>query len=52
LAKSLKEAIAKALTENWKQTKGAACIQLAIDKYTVKAQVTKMFELVKELPAV
>jgi len=51
LAKSLKEAIAKALTENWKQTKGEACIQLAIDRFTVKSQVTKMFELVKGLPA-
>merc|ERR1712232_179875 len=39
LAKSLKEVIAKALTENWKEKKGQACLQLALDRFTVKFQV-------------
>jgi len=49
LAKSLKEAIAKALTEDWKKTKGEACLQLALDRFTVKFQVTNMFDGVKKL---
>jgi len=51
LAKSLKESIAKALTEDWKAKKGDACLQLAIDRFTVNAQVNKMFDLYKALPA-
>merc|ERR1719437_219115 len=36
LGKTLAAAISKALDENWKKTKGDACIKLAHDKFTVK----------------
>merc|ERR1712012_987266 len=52
LGKSLAEAISKALDENWKKTKGDACIKLAHDKFTVKTQVTNMLKDVKKLPSV
>merc|ERR1712056_1660 len=39
LGKTLAEAISRALNENWKHKKGAACIQVAHDKFTVKTQV-------------
>merc|ERR1712232_398744 len=42
LGKTLNETISRALKENWKETKGAACIKLAHDKFTVGAQVAQM----------
>merc|ERR1712072_100494 len=42
LGKTLNETITRALNENWKETKGAACIKLAHDKFTVGAQVSQM----------
>merc|ERR1712232_1271578 len=50
LGKSLAGAITRALNENWKEEKGPACLQLALDKFTVKTQVTKMLADVKALP--
>jgi glycosyltransferase involved in cell wall biosynthesis len=50
LGKTLAETIDRALTENWKATKGFASLKLAHDKFTVKAQVTQMLEDVKKLP--
>merc|ERR1711920_1045128 len=44
LGKSLAEAISRALDENWKEKKGPACLQLALDKFTVKTQVTNMLK--------
>ena len=44
LGKTLNVTISRALNENWKEAKGAACIKLAHDKFTVAAQVTKMLE--------
>merc|ERR1712232_880074 len=38
LGKTLNETISRALTENWKESKGAACIKLAHDRFTVAAQ--------------
>merc|ERR1712187_151066 len=52
LGKTLAEAIGRALNENWKETKGPACIKLAHDKFTVKTQVTNMLKDVKALPKV
>jgi len=42
LGKTLNETITTALNEDWKKTKGDACIKLALDKFTVGAQVGKM----------
>merc|ERR1719337_676779 len=39
LSKTLNEAITRALKDNWKASKGDACIKLAHDKFTVQAQV-------------
>jgi len=50
LGKSLADAITRALNENWKEEKGPACLQLALDKFTVNTQVTKMLADVKALP--
>merc|ERR1712051_992301 len=50
LGKTLAAEISKALDENWKKTKGEACIKLAHDKFTVKTQVTNMLKDVKTLP--
>jgi glycosyltransferase involved in cell wall biosynthesis len=50
LGKTLAEAIGRALDEKWKEKKGAACIKLAHDKFTVKFQVTNMLKDVKALP--
>lgn len=50
LAVTLTEAISRALKEDWKATKGAACIKLAHDKFTVQAQVTNMLAAAKTLP--
>merc|ERR1711920_410279 len=52
LGKTLAEAISRALNENWKETKGSACIKLAHDKFTVNTQVTNMLRDVKALPKV
>jgi len=50
IAKNLIEAITRALKEDWKTTKGDACIKLAHDKFTVKAQVVDMLANIKALP--
>lgn len=42
LGATLNEAIGRALKEDWKKSKGDACIKLALDKFTVGAQVSKM----------
>merc|ERR1719343_1626811 len=42
LGGSLNEAITRALKEDWKVAKGAACIKLAHDRFTVGAQVSNM----------
>merc|ERR1712113_1154281 len=52
LGKTLAETISRALDENWKKTKGDACIKLAHDKFTVKTQVTNMLKDAKALPKV
>jgi glycosyltransferase involved in cell wall biosynthesis len=44
LGGTLKEAISRALNEDWKKTKGEACIKLAHDKFTVGTQVTNMLK--------
>merc|ERR1712039_505740 len=49
LGKTLAAKISQALDENWKKTKGDACIKLAHDKFTVKTQVTNMLKDVKKL---
>jgi len=49
LSKTLNEAITRALKDNWKASKGAACIKLAHDKFTVQAQVTNMLSAVAAL---
>jgi glycosyltransferase involved in cell wall biosynthesis len=50
LSKTLTEAISRALKEDWKASKGEACIKLAHDKFTVQSQVTKMLAAVAVLP--
>lgn len=50
ISESLAEAVDRALSENWKKSKGEACLQLALDKFTVKGQVQQMLKDVKELP--
>merc|ERR1711953_478333 len=52
LGKTLATTISKALDEKWKEKKGAACIKLAHDKFTVKTQVTNMLSDMKKLPKV
>lgn len=52
LAKTLTEAIGRALKEDWKKSKGDACIKLAHDKFTVQSQVTKMLAAAAALPEV
>merc|ERR1719420_2553328 len=42
LGKTLTEAITRAIKEDWKKSKGEACIKLIHDKFTVAAQVKKM----------
>jgi glycosyltransferase involved in cell wall biosynthesis len=42
LGNTLNDAITTALNEDWKKSKGEACIKLALDKFTVGAQVSKM----------
>merc|ERR1712232_1018012 len=50
LGRTLAETVSRSLNENWKETKAAACIKLAHDKFTVASQVTKMLAAVAELP--
>jgi len=50
LGKTLTEAISRALKEDWKSSKGAACIKLAHDRFTAEAQVTDMLAALKKLP--
>merc|ERR1712203_93459 len=49
LAKTLTEAISRSLKENWKESKAAACIKLAHDRFTVGAQVDNMLKDVGKL---
>jgi len=49
LGNTLNENITKALNEDWKKSKADACIKLALDKFTVGAQVGKMLEDIKGL---
>jgi len=49
LGKTLNEAISRALKEDWKKKKGDACIKLALDKFTVGAQVSAMLRDIKTL---
>merc|ERR1712045_278016 len=49
LGKTLNEAITRALKEDWKASKGEACIKLAHDKFTVGAQVSNMLRDVAAL---
>merc|ERR1712083_929984 len=51
LSKTLSEAITRSLKENWKESKAAACIKLAHDRFTVGAQVSNMLKDVANLPA-
>merc|ERR1719220_2648415 len=52
LGVTLAEEIGIALKENWKESKGEACIKLAHDKFTVGAQVSKMLQDAAALPLV
>jgi glycosyltransferase involved in cell wall biosynthesis len=51
LGNTLNEAISRSLNEDWKAKKGDACIKLALDKFTVGAQVSKMLTDVDALAA-
>jgi glycosyltransferase involved in cell wall biosynthesis len=51
LGNTLAAAISTALKEDWKKSKGEACIKLALDKFTVGAQVTQMLKDIKTIPA-
>jgi len=48
LGKTLNEALSRCLKDDWKSTKGDACIQLAHDRFTVQSQVKKMLADVKQ----
>lgn len=37
----------KALTENWKKTKGPRCLQYALERFSLSAQATLMLDFVK-----
>lgn len=50
LGSTLNATIGKALKEDWKKTKADACIKLALDKFTVGAQVGKMLIDAAALP--
>merc|ERR1712039_148100 len=52
LGKTLTEAIGRALEEDWKKSKGDACLKLALDRFTVGAQVGDMLKNAAALPAV
>jgi len=47
LSVTLNETISRALKEDWKKTKGDACLKLALDKFTVATQVTNMLKDIK-----
>merc|ERR1712137_1478857 len=49
LARTLNEAVTRSIKENWKESKAAACIKLAHDRFTVGAQVDNMLKDVKKL---
>jgi glycosyltransferase involved in cell wall biosynthesis len=49
LGKTLNEAITRCLKEDWKKSKGEACIKLAHDRFTVEAQVADMLVNAKKL---
>lgn len=49
LSKTLAETISRALKEDWKSKKGAACIKLAHDRFTVEAQVVMMLDAITKL---
>jgi glycosyltransferase involved in cell wall biosynthesis len=49
LGKTLAATISRALDEKWKEKKGAACIKLAHDKFTVQTQVTNMLKDIKKI---
>jgi len=49
LGKTLNETITRALNEDWKTSKGEACIKLALDKFTVEAQVSQMLKDARKL---
>jgi glycosyltransferase involved in cell wall biosynthesis len=44
VAKDLDEAIQKAITEDWKTQKGDDCLKLALDRFGVETQVTKLIQ--------
>merc|ERR1711865_694850 len=44
LGKTLAQTISRALDEDWKKSKGGACINLAHDKFTVQTQVSNMLK--------
>jgi len=50
LGKTLNETICRALKEDWKKSKGPACIKLAHDRFTVEAQVSNMIKDAQALP--
>merc|ERR1712050_617516 len=49
LGDTLNETITRCLKEDWKASKGEACIKLAHDKFTVEAQVKQMLQDAKAL---
>jgi len=50
LGKSIDATVRKALSEDWKKTKGEACMKLVFDKFTVGSQVKQMFADSAKLP--
>jgi len=50
LGATLAETIGRALTEDWKTTKGKDCVKLALDRFTVKSQVVNMLAAKDALP--
>lgn len=48
LASNLADAIERALNENWKEKKKAACMKLVEEKYSVKVQCDNLLENTKE----
>merc|ERR1711957_36187 len=51
LGTTLNEAITRALKEDWKKSKGDACLKLALDRFTVGAHVKDMLANAAKLPA-
>lgn len=48
LGQELNVEIQKAIKEDWKKTKGAACQQLVADRFSVKKQVTELIDFTKK----